>query len=284
MINIGLATSAEFPMLGPNEIKLIPLLKEAGIEAKPFVWNSAGPDHLKFDFIIIRSCWDYHTNSEAFIHWIKWLQSNEVKVLNPTHVILDNIDKLYLRDLAQLGVEIVPTSWIEQPSESLIKNQMTTYKWEEAVLKPTVSASAFETYRFGINDDLGFLNQMTSQHFMLQPFIDEITDPGEYSLIFFNKQFSHAVLKTPGKNDFRVQQELGGSTKPIAVEKQYINQAQSILSHLPDPLLLARVDGIIRNNQFVLMELELIEPELYLYNDENLNSFSSAIINITNNF
>ncbi len=284
MIKVGFATGADFPELGPNEIKMLPLLAKEDIDATPIYWNDANTDFNAFDFIIIRSCWDYHIQPKKFIKWLEYLAANNIKVLNTVEQILDNINKEYLKALAQKGIPIVPTIWMQNPTSQAIKKHMTENRWTKAVLKPTVSASAFETYLFDQHDDLSFLKTVKSSNFMLQPFLEEIKAPGEYSLIFFNKNYSHVVIKKPGENDFRVQQELGGSTQSISIGNQYIRQAQNIVDQLPDPVLYARVDGVIRNDQFTLMELELIEPELYLSKEKHITNFANAILNVIKNF
>ncbi|MBK9736066.1 MAG: hypothetical protein IPO92_14350 [Saprospiraceae bacterium] len=92
----------------------------------------------------------------------------------------------------------------------------------------------------------------------------EIKTFGEVSLVFFNKQYVHAVLKKPVEGDFRIQSQFGGKYQPFIPDKHLIDTAQSIVNFIQDDLLYARVDGIIVNGEFYLMELELIEPDLYL--------------------
>lgn len=278
MRKIGLATSKEIPDLEPNEMELIPLLAQHGIIANPVIWDDPKTDFFVYDCIIIRSCWDYHLNSDAFISWLTLLSKNDIKVFNPPKQILNNINKLYLQTLSEAGVNVVPTIWVTNPNATQIRQLMREHNWQSAVLKPTISASAFETYAFDQNHNLEFVNDLKSSKFMLQPFLKEIKEVGEYSLIFFNKEFSHAVLKKPGAGDFRVQKELGGSVIPITISQATIDCAQNILSHLPDPILYARVDGILHNDEFQLIELELIEPELYLNSPETITAFVNAII------
>ena len=99
---------------------------------------------------------------------------------------------------------------------------------------------------------------------MVQPLIGEVRDPGEWSLLFFGGQFSHAVLKRPAAGDYRVQWEFGGSAEAMAPPRALIADAERVLAAAPGTTVYARVDGVERDGHLTLMELELIEPHLFL--------------------
>ena len=100
--------------------------------------------------------------------------------------------------------------------------------------------------------------------FLIQQFMPEVQETGEISMIFFNNKYSHAVLKQPKSGEFRVQAEYGGGAVTFQPDRKIIETAEQILSHFGNQILYARVDGIVASGEFVLMELELIEPELFL--------------------
>ena len=277
MINVGMATSQEYAALTEREQALIPLLKNVGIKAEPVVWENKHTDFAKFDLIVIRSCWNYHMKVGAFRNWLEQLHQDGIPLANPYPVLLSNIDKSYLTKLRDDGVNVVPTEWVPKANSEEVLRILKKNRWSKAVLKPTISASAFHTYLISEDQLPPTLNGLENTEFMLQPFLSEITTAGEWSLIFFNKIFSHAILKKPGAGDFRVQQELGGTAMLTEADKKTIDQAREILHVYREPLLYARVDGIVRDGEFQLMELELIEPELFLLNETLLKNFARAI-------
>jgi glutathione synthase/RimK-type ligase-like ATP-grasp enzyme len=144
-----------------------------------------------------------------------------------------------------------------------------TQGWSHAVIKPAVSANAHLTESFSVPDAENALAPFQSpahrRDWIVQSFMPEIHSTGEISLIYFNKQYSHAVLKTPAQGDFRVQADYGGSATAYQPSQKLIEAGAEILARVPQTLLYARVDGVVRNNQLFLMELELIEPELFFH-------------------
>ncbi|MDN5214621.1 hypothetical protein QQ020_21250 [Fulvivirgaceae bacterium BMA12] len=279
MISIGLATSNEVPQLTETERALIPHLRDLGIMAEPVIWENKNLDFTRYDYIVIRSCWDYHLKIDRFKIWLDQLNQSKIPLANPYEVVLENTNKFYLQRLSEEGVKVVPTAWIKEATSEKVLAAMAKKQWAQAVLKPVVSASAYHTYLISENQlpPALDLDKMRDNTFMLQPFLSEVSENGEWSLIFFNKAFSHAVLKQPKRGDFRVQEELGGIAAPADPDPAIIRQARDILDLYKAPLLFARVDGIVRKNTFQLMELELIEPELFLLNDDLRQRFAKAI-------
>jgi hypothetical protein len=115
-----------------------------------------------------------------------------------------------------------------------------------------------------LHQEASFIEQVQQGDVLVQQFMTEVQDEGEWSLIFFDKKFSHAVLKRARVNDFRVQDNFGGTYAVLDPPQLALDQAHQILTLIPELLLYARVDGIISQNKFLLMELELIEPVLFL--------------------
>jgi len=99
---------------------------------------------------------------------------------------------------------------------------------------------------------------------MVQPFLDAIGIEGEWSLVFFAGEFSHAVLKRPAPGDFRVQDEHGGTAAPGRPPAGVIESARRALEAVSEPWIYARVDGCAPGGVFQLLELEMLEPTLYL--------------------
>lgn len=267
-MNIGIVTCADFPALTDQEKPLVDLFAANRIRIAPLVWNDAHVDWKNFDCLILRSIWDYHLHIDDFFDWLNRLRQQQVRTLNSMEVVHWNRHKFYLRELAQKGVLIIPTLFFEKGSvidPRFIENQ----GWDQAVIKPAVSANAHLTESFCIKDAAKvaarFQQLAKNRDWIVQSFMSEVTSNGEVSLIFINKQFSHAVLKTPAEGDFRVQADYGGRSVAYRPSQQLIDAGKGIISHVPHPLLYARVDGVVRNTEFYLMELELIEPELFFH-------------------
>ena len=145
--------------------------------------------------------------------------------------------------------------------------------WDKAVIKPAVSGGSFSTWvttaSAAASDELRFAQMLQDGDVIVQQFMNEVITGGELSLIFFDKKFSHAVIKKAKSGDFRVQAQFGGVSEPVFPGESILSSAIDLLAAIKEPLLYARVDGIISDEKFYLMELELIEPVLFLGTDEN---------------
>lgn len=255
MTRVALATSENWPRLSPDDAELIPELARLGIDASPAVWSDGSADWKRFDAVIIRSCWDYHLRRDEFLQWIESLD----RVYNPPTIVRWNSHKSYLRDLATRGVAIPNTQLIRSARERITIDG-------EVIVKPAVSASAYDTFRLTDRAAAATtIERLLSRgDVIVQEFIPEIATVGEWSLIFFDRVYSHAVRKMPMKGDFRVQTELGGSSMFADASDDLIAATRHVLDTIDGDLLYARVDVVQRADTVTLMELELIEPMLFL--------------------
>jgi len=266
MTLILLATCESIPDLTEDDQALIAPLAKRGIEARPAVWSDASVPWSAAEAVLIRSCWDYHLRLEEFMGWIASLEQAGVRVWNPAAMLRWNADKTYLRDLERKGIPIVPTLWPE--AEIRLQQELRRQRWKKAVVKPKVSATAYRTVvtsaddtneAQALADDL-----LRGPGVMVQEFMEEVSTRGEWSLVFFSGQFSHAVVKTPQAGDFRVQHDFGGSEHSAQPPDSVIQAASRAIAAVESVPLYARVDGVESGGQFLLMELELIEPVLFL--------------------
>ena len=248
-------------------------------------WKSK-VDWNNFDYVIIRSPWDYQDNSDEFLLVLDSIENSSAILLNPINIIKWNINKIYLRDLEQRGVAIVPTTFFDGLDEDSLETALKTLDYDEFILKPTISANADHTYRVSKDNKSTFIEQKLSifsnRQCMLQPFIDSVVNEGEYSLFYFNGDLSHCILKTPESGDFRVQEEHGGKLKRIdKPEADLIESGDIVLNAITQDLLYARLDFVRFNNSYVLMEAELIEPSLYFnLEPESPIRFANAFHNL----
>lgn len=247
-------------------------LKTLGWIAEEISWRNEKVNWSDFEAVIVRSTWDYQNDLEKFKIVLEKI--NSVSHLeNDLELMRWNMNKNYLFDLEQKGVRIVETIWEKKFNSETALKYFEKLNTDEIIIKPNISANADNTFRLTkekLYDNISELEKIfEAKEFMVQPFIQNIIDEGEYSLFFFNGKFSHSVLKKPKEKDFRVQEEHGGDIQPITAPAEIVLVAENIIKKLFTIPLYGRVDLVrTKNNEFALMELELIEPSLYLNKDE----------------
>lgn len=267
---IAIATCAAHPELKGDDELLCEALRECGAEADSLVWDEEGADWSGFDICLVRSTWDYHEKHERFLEWTRRVEAATV-LHNPADLIAWNSNKTYLRELSEAGVPIVPTLWVEQGEEIDLRTVLAERGWQEAVVKPVVDLGAKNLHRVRVNEAQDALTTVLSrQEAMVQPFLPSLEAEGELSLIYIEGNFSHAVRKQPAKGDFRVQSIWGGTMTTAEAEPHQVEVAERALVQLDEPPLYARID-LVRDPEGhpALIELELIEPNLYLSTDPN---------------
>jgi glutathione synthase/RimK-type ligase-like ATP-grasp enzyme len=238
-------------------------LTAAGPEVEPVAWTEAG-DVLGYDLILPLVAWGYHLDYESWLALLDRAEAERWPMVNPPELLRWNGDKAYLAELADLGVPTVPTLAVEACCDADLEEARRTFKSDWLVIKPPVSASADGTHRLGPDDDLP--GDSIDRPMIIQPLIEEISRTGEFSLMLFGGEYSHAVVKRPKPGDFRVQEYHGGDTTACkSPPAGAIELAQQALAAAPARATYARVD-IVPDDEGTLriMELELIEPSLFL--------------------
>ncbi|HMN22900.1 MAG TPA: hypothetical protein PKE38_00305 [Ignavibacteriaceae bacterium] len=250
---------------------LIEPMKTLGWVAEEVSWQNEKVNWADYDAVIVRSTWDYQNDAEKFVKVLEII--NSVSYLeNDLDLMKWNMNKNYLFQLKQKGITIVDTIWEKSFNPVLANNYFERLDTDEIIIKPNVSANADNTFRLSkekLKEQSSNLEKIFAQReFMVQPFLNNIIDEGEYSLFFFDGKFSHSVLKKPKEKDFRVQEEHGGNIQAIKASSDMIMIAENIIKKLSTIPLYGRVDLVrTKQNEFALMELELIEPSLYLNKD-----------------
>jgi glutathione synthase/RimK-type ligase-like ATP-grasp enzyme len=265
---IAFVTHRGLPGLAADDRLTVEELRRRGARVEAAVWDDPGVDWAAFDRIVLRSCWDYHLRPEAFVAWLDRMERAELPLWNPASVVRGNVDKAYLADLAASGLQVVPTALVESGSAANLARLLEERGWDEAVVKPTVSASAFRTFRTSrakaAADQPAFEALLADSGALVQPFLAEVQSGGEWSFVFLGEEYSHAVRKRPRAGDFRVQTEHGGSAEGEVPRWELVVQARAVAERIPKPWLYARVDAVEVDGSLVLMELELTEPSLFL--------------------
>ena len=263
MKTIAFATYSAAPDLVDDDRVAAAALAARGADVRAAVWDDPAVRWGDFDAVVVRSCWDYHLKTADFLAWVATVEASGVRLWNGPGVVRWNLEKTYLGDLERRGVATVPTVWLGRGERADLAAILAREGWGRAVVKPTVSLSAYETWTTSGEGGERLARLLERGGAMVQPFMEEITSGGEWSLVFFSGADSHAVIKRPAEGDFRSQSEYG-ATKTVADPPAHlVEDARRALAAVDGDVLYARVDGVDRGGRLVLMELELIDPELY---------------------
>ncbi|HJR52544.1 MAG TPA: transporter [Gemmatimonadota bacterium] len=265
MRSVILATSRSFP-LTPSDAALGDELERRGVRVASAPWETISPAPSNGDVVVLRSTWDYHRRPAEFRRWVEAWDREPATLWNPPASVLWNMDKIYLRELADLGVRIPATHWFEPGQPPDVQGFFAETGASVAVVKPRISATAWGTRIVRVGEELSEtdLAPLLASGSLIQAFVPEIHTAGELSLVFFARRFSHAFLKRAVPGEFRVQVEFGGSETPATAADAAHAFAESVLRAAAHPWLYARVDVVETSLGPVLMELELIEPALAL--------------------
>ncbi|MCP9745677.1 RimK family alpha-L-glutamate ligase [Lacihabitans sp. CS3-21] len=276
MPKIAIATYDKLPDLTFNDQLLIPIFRENGYTVSPEIWDDSEVDWSSFDIVLIRSTWDYYLKPVEFKNWISQFINSKTRLINSAEMVLKNSHKFYLKELANKGVSIIPTIFSSEKIE-LEKLKM----WEKIVIKPAVSAGSHETEIFEVNmlTQEVLDNKTRTGDWLVQPFLEEIKDAGEISMLFFGGNFSHAIQKVPKSGDFRVQKQFGAQYLKFEPSTTLLSIAKNIVEIAGKESVYARIDGVITQNGFLLMEVEMIEPDLFFEHTlDGPNRFVEAVL------
>ena len=269
---VALATCRELPQLDEDTRRLLEPLAARGVSVAPAIWNDERVDWTQFDLVVVRSCWDYVEHRTEFLRWSRRVPH----LANPASVLAWNADKRYLRSLADVGIPTIPTSWISPGDRWCPPHH------GEIVIKPTVSLCALNTGRYRMDDPTArnlarehvWRLQSTGCVTMVQPYLQRLDDEGETSLVFLGGRLTHAIRKEAiltgpdAGADRRFEPGGGQRLTSRTCTAEQLELAARVLRAVPGGpvgLLYARVDLVPDDSgRPVLMEVELIEPQLYL--------------------
>lgn len=240
-------------------------MKANGINLIPAYWEDYGNDWGQYDLVLPLMAWDYPSNTIRFLSAIDEIEKSGTKILNPPHVIRDNMNKSYLGRLYEIGAKVPPTIEIDGQSHEEILAAFNRLQCDEIIVKPIIGAGAWRQARIKRNEELPSLENLPPDRALVQPFIEGVAKNGELSMLFMGGKLSHALMKTPKEGDYRTQPKYGAKEFNVVPPETALNAAKSILANY-DPngeLLYARIDMVENNGDWLLMEMELIEPYLY---------------------
>ncbi|HSR40842.1 MAG TPA: hypothetical protein VLL48_01690 [Longimicrobiales bacterium] len=226
----------------------------------------------RFRIVVIRSPWDYQDDPDEFLRVLQRIDSSSARLENRLELVRWNLRKSYLRELEGAGVDVLPSRWEDGFGAGRISAYLEELDAEEVVVKPVVGANADLTFRLSQASPRESLEAaeraLADREVLVQPFAPGIVTEGEYSLFFFQGALSHGIVKKPAPGDFRVQEEHGGTIRKAAPEAGMIRCARRVFAAVGAVPLYARVDLVRREaGEFAVMEVELVEPSLYLRMD-----------------
>ncbi|WP_199423944.1 ATP-grasp domain-containing protein [Actinotalea solisilvae] len=303
-MKIALATCAALPTLDAEESPLLGELQARGVDVDVAVWDDPAVDWSAYDLVVIRSTWDYATRRPAFVAWAEAVEA-VTTLVNPAAVVRWNTDKHYLAELEAAGVPIVPTMWLE-PERHLSSRALHTRfpAHGDFVIKPAVSAGSVDTGRYTAIDAgsrglaISHARRLleADRTVMVQRYLTSVDTVGERAHIFVSGEYSHSVRKgamlsgpdVGGSGLYKKEQmtRIDASEAEVEMARQVIATAAGLLRAQADPdvpeqpFLYARVDLVSGDDdQPVLMELETVEPSLFMSLGEGaVERFATAIL------
>lgn len=256
------------PDLEDEENVLLHFLLQKGIDLHKVIWNDPAVNWPAYDKILLKSPWDYHEDITAFHLWLDRLEAAGLTLINPYAVVKWNTDKHYLQDITAAGLQVIPSAIIKKGASFSLRSYFEHFNTTQLIVKPCISAGAKNTFTIPLSAAADYEATLAplvkEEAYIVQPYIKEIATEGEWSFIFLDGKYSHSVVKRPKAGDFRVQQYHGGTVHVETPDATLIESAKAYVEQFAKGCLYARVDGVIIENKLSLMELELIEPYLFL--------------------
>ena len=264
MTKVAVATCAGEDV-DPDSPLLVGALVNEGVEGELCVWDDPGVHWAEYDLVVVRSTWDYAARRAQFLRWARSVE----RLVNPYDVIEYSSDKHYLDDLASKGVLVVDSMFCEVGSTPAFPSG-------DFVVKPCVGAGSIEAERYGAGEVERAREHVKRLHAaghdaLIQPYVESIDVSGERALIFIDGEFSHAMTKAAMLNVtsldrtalFRREQMSRGHAGADALDagRRALDAAGF------SDLLYARVDLVETARGWAVMELELVEPSLFLSYD-----------------
>jgi glutathione synthase/RimK-type ligase-like ATP-grasp enzyme len=251
------------------------VLRRAGFVVEPRRWTEPG-DLDAFDLVMPLVAWGYHLDPPRWHALLDRLEREGPKTLNPVPLLRWNSDKRYLAELGQKGLAVIPTRLVEALDDAALAEAGIEFG-NQLVIKPPISAAADGTHLLQSHDPIPETSR--GRAMMIQPYLRSVAEEGEYSIMLFGGDFSHAIIKRPKAGDYRVQPHLGGTEVPCAAPAGAIELAKAALSAAPSDAAYARVDMVRDDNgDLAIIELELIEPSLWLQHAPDGGASFAAVV------
>lgn len=268
MAAVVLVTGRDMGKADPESHLLVAALRDRGVESVVEPWGD-GFDWAAAELVVVRTPWDYSDHHAEFVAWAHGV-AGSTRLVNPVEVLEWNSHKGYLLELCRAGVPTLPTTLVPRGAGRDEQLQALAEYDGELVVKPAVSAGARGALRTTSRETRAqqhLASLARTGDALVQPLADAVTTIGEVSLIFFGGVFSHAIRKIPAAGDYRVQAQYGGRVEAHSPAPAELDVAAAALRCAPEPTIYGRVDLVEVAGRPTVMELEVIEPELFLGHD-----------------
>lgn len=248
-------------------------MAELGWTVEYVSWRAPDVDWNRYDAVYLCTPWDYPDDHAGFLNVLEAIDDSSALLINSLPLVRWNLDKRYLQDIEARGGAIVPTRWVSSPGESELLAALAAFGTDRIVVKPVIGANAVDTFVLASSAGRERLDAVAAvfdgRECMLQPFVESVLAEGEYSLFFLSGVLSHAIRKVPKTGDFRVQEEHGADILGVEAPPALATVAAGVMRLVEPEPVYARLDFVRgADGRFLLMELELIEPSLYLRTSE----------------
>lgn len=237
---------------------LVPAFKDAGLDLIEVDWETVDPARADFDLYFVRTTWNYKEKPDVFAAFLT-RAAKYAPVVNDVRTIQWNMNKRYLGELEAAGLDVIPSAFVDNDTTTVddLRAQLCT---REVVIKPLVGGGGFDMRRVRAEDDG---HDLVPQTQFAQPFIPGILDQGEISLVFVEREFSHALRKLPADGNYLIHTHHGGRNEAYHPDEDDLAACHRFLDVLPVPGLATRIDVVPHEGRLLLMELEAIEAHLF---------------------
>lgn len=248
-----------------DDRQLLEAFAARGVDAEPVSWSRRDVDWQAFDAAVLRSTWDYVDRLSEFLAVTAAIAASGCRLLNPVEAVRWNADKHYLDDLDRLGVPVVPLLRGTSAEATRLAAEAAFAGWDELVVKPAVGVGGSGVTRADVAGLAGVLGALgPGTELMVQPFAEAVAEEGELSFVFIGGEPSHVLRKRPAPGDFRAHGIYGGTVERVQPAAADLAEVSAMAGLLPFDLLYARFDVVRFGGRLAILELELIEPMLYL--------------------
>jgi glutathione synthase/RimK-type ligase-like ATP-grasp enzyme len=277
---IVLATSLESPDITPSDRLYADALERHGYRVAGAAWDGPREAFAGAAAVVLRATWGYYRTLEAFHGWTEAM-ATATRIFNPIDLVRWNLRKDYVSKLAAAGIR-VPQSHVVPCDAAAIAKVLDDASWDQAVVKPASGASGHSVElvkRATLPMQVaGLSDEARASGVVVQEFLPEIAE-GELSLIYFDGVFSHAIRKRPPPGEFRSNSRYGPTRTAETPPREVTEQGAACLRALPDMPLYARVDGVVRDGGLIVIEVEVLEPALFMeFDPPSAERFAEATL------
>ncbi|HTX62447.1 MAG TPA: hypothetical protein VMD28_02335 [Acidimicrobiales bacterium] len=257
-LDVALATT--WAVADPDLPVLVEALARVGLRAGGVAWDDPGFDWTAPQLSVVRSTWDYAARPEAFLEWARGVP----RLANPHDVLAWSCDKRYLAELANAGIPVVETSYASSGSEAVLPEG-------DVVVKPVIGAGSRGARRFAPDEHDAARSHVdelaaTVGLALVQPY-EPAAELGEVDVVVLDGVVSHAIRKHAPMGIAPDALPQGPLRVEVTVPTaEVLALVDDVLGAVPGepPLCYARVDVVETARGPLVMEVELVEPFLFL--------------------